>query len=271
MLQGGGKLFLGSGGRYVGAGHFGLLDLGDGVREVLLPLRGGPRSRRHQRARHPSAALARRLAGRGRRTSRRAPTRSSRPARAPRSSSPCRVCPSADFAAAAVAAVRDRAVLRRARRRPARRRRAGAIPLRRPRRFPRRTRRRSRRTGRPAPLDVRHGALHAPGAAEMGDHAGVQCRRLPGIARTSRSLSPAPNAASRRRRTRAGGAAGVHRRAGAAVAHRSARRRHLPADAESASRTRRSRWRCPRSAAASPTLASVRSESDRQRWNLKTP
>ena len=31
MLQGGGKLFLGSGGRFVGPGHFGLLDLGDGV------------------------------------------------------------------------------------------------------------------------------------------------------------------------------------------------------------------------------------------------
>jgi arabinan endo-1,5-alpha-L-arabinosidase len=33
MLHGGGKLFLGSGGRYVGAGHFGLLDLGDGVQK----------------------------------------------------------------------------------------------------------------------------------------------------------------------------------------------------------------------------------------------
>jgi len=33
MLQGGGKLFLGSGGRLVGAGHFGLLDLGDGVQK----------------------------------------------------------------------------------------------------------------------------------------------------------------------------------------------------------------------------------------------
>jgi arabinan endo-1,5-alpha-L-arabinosidase len=31
MLQGGGKLFLGSGDRFVGAGHFGLLDLGEGV------------------------------------------------------------------------------------------------------------------------------------------------------------------------------------------------------------------------------------------------
>jgi arabinan endo-1,5-alpha-L-arabinosidase len=31
MLRGGGKLFLGSGGRFIGPGHFGLLDLGDGV------------------------------------------------------------------------------------------------------------------------------------------------------------------------------------------------------------------------------------------------
>ena len=31
MLQGGGKLFVGSGGRVIGPGHFGLLDLGDGV------------------------------------------------------------------------------------------------------------------------------------------------------------------------------------------------------------------------------------------------
>jgi len=33
MIQGGGKLFVGSGGRVVGAGHFGLLDLGDGVQK----------------------------------------------------------------------------------------------------------------------------------------------------------------------------------------------------------------------------------------------
>ena len=33
MLQGGGSLFLGSSGRMVGAGHFGLLDLGDGVQK----------------------------------------------------------------------------------------------------------------------------------------------------------------------------------------------------------------------------------------------
>ena len=33
MLQGGGRLFLGSGGRVIGPGHFGLLDLGDGVQK----------------------------------------------------------------------------------------------------------------------------------------------------------------------------------------------------------------------------------------------
>lgn len=36
MLQGGGKLFVGSGGRYIGPGHFGLLDLGDGVQKFSL-------------------------------------------------------------------------------------------------------------------------------------------------------------------------------------------------------------------------------------------
>ena len=36
MLQGGGKLFLGSGGRYIGPGHFGLLDLGGSVQKFSL-------------------------------------------------------------------------------------------------------------------------------------------------------------------------------------------------------------------------------------------
>lgn len=33
MLRGGGKLFVGSGGRFIGPGHFGLMDLGDGVQK----------------------------------------------------------------------------------------------------------------------------------------------------------------------------------------------------------------------------------------------
>jgi arabinan endo-1,5-alpha-L-arabinosidase len=36
MLLGGGKLLITSGGRYVGAGHFGLLDLGDGVQKFSM-------------------------------------------------------------------------------------------------------------------------------------------------------------------------------------------------------------------------------------------
>jgi len=36
MMQGGGKLVIGSGGRYVGAGHFGLIDEGDGVQKFSL-------------------------------------------------------------------------------------------------------------------------------------------------------------------------------------------------------------------------------------------
>ncbi len=36
MLQGGGKLFQGSHGRFIGPGHFGLLDLGDGVQKFSL-------------------------------------------------------------------------------------------------------------------------------------------------------------------------------------------------------------------------------------------
>jgi arabinan endo-1,5-alpha-L-arabinosidase len=36
MIQGGGKLFAGSSGRAIGPGHFGLLDLGDGVQKVSM-------------------------------------------------------------------------------------------------------------------------------------------------------------------------------------------------------------------------------------------
>ena len=36
MIQGGGKMLIGSGGRVIGAGHFGLLDLGEGVQKFSL-------------------------------------------------------------------------------------------------------------------------------------------------------------------------------------------------------------------------------------------
>ena len=36
MIQGGGKLFAGSGGRVIGPGHFGLLDVGDGVQKFSM-------------------------------------------------------------------------------------------------------------------------------------------------------------------------------------------------------------------------------------------
>ncbi len=67
MIEGGGKLFAASRGRHVGPGHFGLLDLGDGVAEILAALRGGPRSRRHERAR-PPARCSGAMAGRSRAT-----------------------------------------------------------------------------------------------------------------------------------------------------------------------------------------------------------
>jgi hypothetical protein len=94
MLRGGGKLFVGSGGRYIGPGHFGLLDLGDGVQKFSLHFeadldRGG-------RSVLDIRPLLWRMAGPWReRTSRRARTRSSRPVPGRRWRWPSRACRSA--------------------------------------------------------------------------------------------------------------------------------------------------------------------------------
>ena len=66
MLQGGGKLFAGVERPQRRAGAFRPDRPRRRCREVLAPLRSRPRSRRRQRARHPPAALARRLARRRR-------------------------------------------------------------------------------------------------------------------------------------------------------------------------------------------------------------
>ena len=58
MLQGGGKLFLGLEWSLRRTGTLRTAGSRRRRAEVLLPLRGRPRSRRHQRARHPSAPLA---------------------------------------------------------------------------------------------------------------------------------------------------------------------------------------------------------------------
>ena len=94
MLQGGGKLFVGSQGRHVGPGHFGLLDLGDGVQKfscTTKPTSIAAASACSTSVRCSGATAGRRPAT----TSRPAPIRSSRRARAPPSSWPCRAYRSA--------------------------------------------------------------------------------------------------------------------------------------------------------------------------------
>ena len=104
MIQGGGKLFIGSGGRVVGPGHFGLLDLGDGVQKFSTALGSRPGQGRRQRAGYPPAAVERRLAGCRREHEGRHVSRSNPCAPARRSSLLWRECRSAAGAAGAAEA-----------------------------------------------------------------------------------------------------------------------------------------------------------------------
>ena len=235
MLQGGGKLFLGSGGRYIGPGHFGLLDLGDGVEKFSLHYeadldRGGisvldirpllwrdgwPVAGENVKAGTYAIESARTgtalelavqgvpvggLRGRGGRGApgtggppgagaARRRARCGRARRRRQPAAPPRASATADSAAGGVAGLGELAV------------RAG---------------------GRP------HVSLHAPGAAAVDDRAGRECGRLPRVAVLQDHDRRNGSRARGDGGSRAGRPAGIHRRAGATVAHRPARRRHLP-------------------------------------------
>ena len=186
MLQGGGKLFAGSSGRHVGPGHFGLLDLGDGVEKFSLHYeadldRGGVSvlDIRPLLWRDGWPVAGDNLTA--------APTRSSRRAPAPSSRWRCRACRSAGRGRVA-AAVGQAGRWRRRGGRPPRTDPAAGSRARRGELAGRRRRR-------------AHGAAHAAGPAEVDDHAGAECRRLPGspyfriaIAGTDRALAATSDA-----------------------------------------------------------------------------
>ena len=237
MLQGGGKLFLGSGGRYVGPGHFGLLDLGDGVQKFschyeadldrggisVLDIRpllwrdGWPVAGENVKAGTYAIESARTgtalelavqgvpvggLRGRGGRG-------------APGAGGP----PGGGRGGAPDAAGRGGAAN------------APAAPAPPPAPIP--PQEASQVSANwPAGPACAHVSLHAPGAAEVGDRAGRECGRLPRIAVLQDHDRRNGSHARRDGGSRADRPAGIHRRAGATVAHRSARRRHLPPDAE---------------------------------------
>ena len=239
MLQGGGKLFVGSSGRYIGPGHFGLLDLGDGVQKFschyeadldrggisVLDIRpllwrdGWPVAGENFTAGTYQIESARTgtalelavqgtpvggAAGRGGRGGGREAVAQWR---RPRGGAPRRPIPAQE--AAQVSANWP----------------AGPVDVR----------------MSPYMLQAQQKWTVTP-VANAGGYPGSPYFKIT-IAGTDRAL-----AATARRR--AGRAAGVHRRAGAAVAHRSAHRRHVSRDAEGRAGLRRSRWRCRPSAAA---------------------
>ena len=222
MLQGGGKLFARLERPSYRPGTFRPARSRRRRAEVLLPLRGRSRSRRHQRARHPSAALARWLAG-GRRNF----TAGTYQIESARTGTALEMA----VQGVPVGGARGRGGrggaggARRARRRPRR-----ARPPRRP--YPRRTPRRCAANWPAGPVDVRMAPYMLQAqqkwtitpVANAGGYPGSPYFKIT-IAGTDRALAATADA-------RAGGAARVHRRAGAAVAHRPAHRRHVSRDAQ---------------------------------------
>ena len=235
MLQGGGKLFAGSSGRHIGPGHFGLLDLGDGVQKFSC---------------HYEADLDR--GGISVLDIRPLLWRDGWPVAGDNSTAGTYQIESARTGTALEMAVQGVPVggaARARRERAAAAHRRHAATRRHRRRFrPRTPRRSAQLAGRPGRCS--HGALHAAGAAEMDDHAGRQCRRLSRVAlfQDHHCRHGARACRDRGRRTRR--RSRLHRRPRTTLAHRSADRWHVSADAEDHAGRERSRWRFRRSAAA---------------------
>ena len=260
MLQGGGSLFLGSSGRMVGPGHFGLLDVGDGVQKFSCHYeadldRGGisvldirPLLWRD------GWPVAGDNVGAG-------TTGSNRRARARHWNSRSKACRSADAAGSRRRCRRSRRQCRRgARSRHRRRRRsraqeaaqvaanwpADAVDARLSPTWCRRS-----RSGRSTPV------------ANAGGYPGSPYFRI-SVAGTERSLA----ATSEGELTVLPTFTGCAR---ATLADRSARRRNVSTDAENGAWAANASMALSAIGGSSPTLERIDAGTDRQRWLLRTP